>query len=390
MKRFLVFGIVIVAAIAVLLFALKRPPVKPQQTREAAPVAASTPVSQVSATPTPEPATPPPPAPAPVADKPEKQLGAVVRVGCSPVMSSAGLYLAMDQGYFEEQNIRVEMVDVPASGAAMTLLLAKGQMDVAAGNLTSGLFNAIGKKKSIKLVADKGHLAKGRSYIGLLVRKDHIQSGRFKSLSDLKGFKMALTSLDGVSQQILGERFLEKGGLKEKNITYVKMSYAEMNVALKNKLIDAAVQLEPYLTKAKLEGIAENVAEGADYYSDQQSAAIMYSSRFINQNREVGVRFMTAYLKGVRLYNQGQRDPKVRKIVQDILKKSIQIEDQRVWDQMVPVGLSDSGQMNTATLMEDLRWYRQKNYIAQDLQEEDLIDPAFAREASARLAKVKP
>jgi NitT/TauT family transport system substrate-binding protein len=312
-----------------------------------------------------------------------------LKVGSSPVISSAGIYLALDQGYFKEQNLNVEVIDVPTSGAAMTLLLASGKMDVGAGNLTSGLFNAMLSGQKIKLVADKGHLEEGRSYIGLLVRHDLVQSGRYKTLKDLKGFKLALTSLDGVSQQILTERFLKKGGLSEKDITYVKMSYAEMNVALKNKLIDGAVQLEPFLTKAKLEKVADLVAPGVEVHPHQQSAALLYSPALITKDYETGVKFMVAYLKGVRLYNRSLRDETLRKKVRASLQKHIKIEDPRIWEQMIPIGLADDGRLNGAALMEDIQWYRQKGYVKKDLKESDLVDARFVKAADQILAKEK-
>ena len=66
-----------------------------------------------------------------------------IRVGSSPVLSSAGIYLADEKGYFKEQGLTVEITDVANSGAPMTVLLAKGEIEVGAGNLTSGLFNAV-------------------------------------------------------------------------------------------------------------------------------------------------------------------------------------------------------------------------------------------------------
>src|SRR6185312_7191161 len=83
-----------------------------------------------------------------------------VRVGASPVMSSAGIFLAQDLGYFKAQNLDVEITAIANSGAPMTLLLANDKLDVGAGNLTAGLFHAIAKGEGIRVVADKGHVGK--------------------------------------------------------------------------------------------------------------------------------------------------------------------------------------------------------------------------------------
>ncbi len=312
-----------------------------------------------------------------------------IKIGSSPVISSAGIYLAQERNYFKQEGLEVDLNDFNSSGGQMTLLLSKGELDVGAGNLTSGLFNAIAKGQKFKLVADKGHLEKGKDYIALIVRQDHIASGRYKTLKDLKGFKMGLTALDGVSQQIVAERFLEKAGLKAADVEFIKLSYAEMNLALKTKNIDATIQLEPYLTKAEIDGIAKNVASAVEVHPHQQSAAIFFSPDFLEKRSVEAKKFLIAYLKGIRDYNAaiaGKADK--TKMTAD-LKKYIKIDDQKVWDRMYPIGLSDDGSINVQALMEDVNWYYMKKYIEKPLKAEDVVDSSLVKQASAELNKRK-
>jgi NitT/TauT family transport system substrate-binding protein len=307
--------------------------------------------------------------------------GAKIRVGSSPVLSSAGIYLAEDEGYFKEQGLDVEITDVANSGAPMTLLLSKNELDVGAGNLSSGLFNAALQGQQFKLVADKGHVDKDHDYIALIVRQDLVDSGRYKSLKDLKGYKMGLTALDGVSQQIVAEKFLKKAGLSDKDVTFVKLSYAEMNTTLKTKGLDATVQLEPFVARAELGKFAKRVAGSNDVHPGQQSAAIIYSPQFMAKRRADGVKFMVAYLKGVRLYNKSLTDPETRKKVRASLGRRMKLDD-AVWDKMVPIGLNGDGSMNLKSLDEDLRWYKEKGYLKGELKAAKLADTGFAKEAA--------
>lgn len=308
-----------------------------------------------------------------------------IRVGSSPVLSSAGIYLAEDEGYFKEQGLDVEITDVANSGAPMTLLLSKNELEVGAGNLTSGLFNASLQGQQFKIVADKGHVEKDRDYIALIVRQDLIDSGKYKSLKDLKGAKMGLTALDGVSQQIVAERFLKKAGLSEKDVSFVKLSYAEMNATLKTKSLDATIQLEPFVAQAETGKFAKRVAGSNEVHPGQQSAAVFYSPEFIAKRRADAVKFMTAYLKGVRLYNKSLTDPEARKKVRASLGKRMKIADEAVWEKIVPIGLKDNGELNIASLDEDLKWYRAKGYLKGDLAAAQIVDPSFAREATKLL-----
>lgn len=308
-----------------------------------------------------------------------------IRVGSSPVLSSAGIYLAVDEGYFKDQGLDVEVTDVANSGAPMTLLLSKNELEVGAGNLSSGLFNAALQGQEFKLVADKGHVQPGRDYIALIVRQDLIDSGRFKTLKDLKGMKMGLTALDGVSQQIVAERFLKKGGLSDKDAEFVKLSYAEMNTTLKTKSLDATIQLEPFVAQAEIGKFAKRIAGSNEVHPGQQSAAIFYSPGFASNRREEAVKFMVAYLKGVRLYNKSLTDPEARKKVRAHLGQRMKITDEAVWDKMIPIGLKDNGEMNVVSLDEDLKWYKTKGYLKGDLPASKIVDHSFVREAVKRL-----
>ena len=311
----------------------------------------------------------------------------IIKVGSSPVVSSAGIYLAQERGYFKEQGLEVEITDFNNSSASMTALLSKGELDVGAGNLVSAHFNAINQGQKFKLVADKGHLEKGKDYIALLVRADHIASGRYKSPKDLKGFKMGLTSLDGVSQQIVAEKILVKNGLKAEDVEFVKLSYAEMNNALKAKLIDATIQIEPFLTRAVLEGFAQNVMPATEVHPRQQSAALLYSQNFIEKDPALATKFMVAYLKGIRDYNQAfVKGLDKEKVIVD-LKKTLKIEDDNVWNKMQIIGLDNDGKLDETSLKEDMEWYLGKKYITAIPAISDLVDSQFAKAASLELNK---
>lgn len=309
-----------------------------------------------------------------------------VIVGSSPVMSSAGIYLALEKGFFKDAGLDVEVTNFNNSGAAMTLLLSKGEMDVGAGNLSSGLFNAIANGEKVKLVADKGHVEKNKEYISLLVRKDHITSGRYKTTKDLKGMKVSFTSLDGVSQQVVFDQILKNAGLTEKDVEYIKLSYAESNTALKTKALDAAIQLEPFKTKAVLEDFAVSVLSSQEIIPDQQSACILYSEKFISKP-EAALKFMESYLKGVRMYNDALGDKTKWAEVVTLLKKHIKIDDDKVWESMAPVGLYNDGHVDAKSLYKDLAWYKEKGYVVKVPSEKELIDGSFAEKANKNLNK---
>jgi NitT/TauT family transport system substrate-binding protein len=312
-------------------------------------------------------------------------LASPIKVGSSPVTSSAGIYLAKERGYFKELGLEVEITDFNNSGAPMTLLLSKGELDVGAGNITAGLFNAIAQGQKFKIVADKGSIDTGKDYLSLIVRNEHIKSGRYKELKDLKGFKMGLTSLEGVSQEILTEKFLNKAGLKLEDVTFVKLAYSEMNMALKAGNIDATIQIEPFLTNAINSEIATKIAGGSEVYPRQQSGALFYSPKFIKERKTDAEKFMIAYAKGVDDYNKAFIQGINKAEVIADLKKVFKYDDQ-VWAQMAPVGLNAYGKLNTKELNDDIKWY-EKRYIKKTLNPKEIIDESFTKKAEKALIK---
>lgn len=86
--------------------------------------------------------------------------GDTVKLGDLPAISNAGIYIAMEKGYFQQRSITVE-IERFASAGKMTAPLATGQIDVSVGSPSAGLFNSIAGGMDFKIVADKGQVRPG-------------------------------------------------------------------------------------------------------------------------------------------------------------------------------------------------------------------------------------
>lgn len=312
-----------------------------------------------------------------------------VRVGSSPTVSSAGLFLAKENGHFEKNGIDAEITIFRNSGAQEMALLASNELDVGGGNLSAGLFNAIAGGNGVRIVADKGSIRARRSYIALLVRTAHIESGRYRNPADLKGMTLALTALSGVSQEILLEKILNRAGLSLSDVKLVKLAYSEMNLALREAHIDATLQLEPYLSQAVAEGYARAVLPSFEVYPDQQSAVLMYSAAF-RAKRDLATRFMVAYLQGIRDYEAALDEKGILdQATAAKLSKYTNIEDPATWKSMIPVGLNPNGHVNMTGLAEDLRWFGSRKHLKKTVTVEASVDHSFVDGALERIGKRK-
>jgi NitT/TauT family transport system substrate-binding protein len=227
-----------------------------------------------------------------------------------------------------------------------------------------------------------------------MVRKDHVDSGRYKTFADLKGMKIAIGAPGTGTASALNEA-LKKGGLKYGDVDVVYIGFPEHLPAYKNKGIDASITNEPTMTRAIEDGVAVRVAGNDVTYPDQQTAVTFFSDHFISGRREVAERFMRAYLRGVRMYNDALKDgrlagPKANEVIA-ILVKYTAIKDESMFRRMVPSYCNPDGEVNVASLRKDLDFFRELGLIEKkDVSVDGVVDASFAKAAVAKLGPYRP
>jgi ABC-type amino acid transport substrate-binding protein len=191
-----------------------------------------------------------------------------VTVGAAATTSDAPIYIADKKGFFKEQGIDVKVTDF-RSAADMVAPLGAGQLDAGAGSASAGLYNAVARGIKIKIVADKASSPPGYGATKILVRKDHVESGRYKEAKDLKGMKFAMNA-PGVSNTATLNALLKSVGLQYSDVETVEMPFPDHVAALKNKSVDASASVEPGPTIAIRNGFAV-LLKGDDEIDPQPS-----------------------------------------------------------------------------------------------------------------------
>ena len=306
-----------------------------------------------------------------------------VKVGLVSASSDAGFFIADKKGYFREEGLTV--VFTPFNSAAkMVAPLGAGQLDVGGGAPSAGLFNAVARGINIKIVADKGSLPPGYGFLQLLVRKDLIDSGRFKGLKDLKGMKIVGSGLGTVSTSTLNE-ILKKVGLKTSDVERDYMGFPQQVMALQNKAVDAAMMTEPSVTKAVQSGAAVKVIGGDEAYPNQQLSVVFYSGSFARERPEAARRFMRAYLRGVRDYNDALKDGRIAGAnateIISILTEYTPIKDPNVYRTITPNACSPNGRVNEASLINDLQFFKNEGLIEGNVSVGQAVDNSFVEAA---------
>lgn len=315
-----------------------------------------------------------------------------IKVGNPQTISDAPLFIAEHKGYLKEQNIQVNFVNM-ATAAYMIAPLGAGQLDIAAGASSAALFNSAARGIGIKIVADKGSNLPGYAYISLLVRKDLVDSGKFQTMRDLKGLRVAEPGKGNATGSIVNEA-LKSVGLAYDDVTHVyNMGFPEMVGALQSQAIDAAITPEPFNTQAREQGGAVRYASDA-FYPTETIAVIMYGNDFIAKRRDVGQRFMTAYLQAVRFYNGAIKDghfagPNAGEVIA-ILTKETRYKDPALYRKIVPNGCNPDGRVDRPSMEKDLAFFREQKFIEGEITVANVIDESFLDAALKTLGPYKP
>jgi NitT/TauT family transport system substrate-binding protein len=256
----------------------------------------------------------------------------VVKAGVLKIPQTA--FVALDRGYFAAEGIDVQPVFFK-SGAELVPSLATGQIDVAFASAGAALFNAIAQGSRIIVVGDHWVSAptspSGDSQF-IMVRKD-LAGGTVKNARDVKGMTIAVTARGQVTDLFV-RRFLASGGLSEKDVHIVTLSYPDMLAAFTNKAIDAACAIDPYVTIAEGQGVAQRLVSESSLLPGIVQAVTIYSDRLGKTDRALGMRFMRALARANIFVRQRLRTPAGRAEIAQIYQKYVPLTNAAIYEKI--------------------------------------------------------
>lgn len=308
-------------------------------------------------TPTPsKPATVPPTAPTSAAGpaKPAAptRVPVTLKYGGTPVSNSIGLFLALEKGYFQEQGINLQLVTFSTAGEEIAPL-GTGELDVAGAVFSPGILNAVDRGIQVKMVANHGTFRQGFDAGWIMLRKDLADSGQVKSPGDLKGQRLAMTTRYSLSHHAL-DLMLAPAGLTEKDVaggSYENLGFADIVAGFGNKSIGAAFVVEPFVSSAEVGGLAVKWFSASSLFPGNavDTPIIAYSPKTVG-DKDLGGRWMVAYLKGVRDYLQLRASQQGKDQINAAIGKYTPTKDPKVLDRMEIVYLNPNGTMDMSSL----------------------------------------
>jgi NitT/TauT family transport system substrate-binding protein len=306
----------------------------------------------------------------------------VVTLNYQPYISFGAFFVGEEEGCFAEQGLELRYVPVARSMDSLSAV-AQGDLDVLSGYLSIGLLNAIASGAQIRMVADKGHVDPARPpQAALLVRRALAEKGVLEKPEKLRGLRLALDY--NVLETMMTERALARAGLTLDDMEIVKLPPAGRITALANGTVDISLEGEPWIARALKAGSAVIWLTDNDLIPGYQCFYVAFGPSLLRDRPEVGRRFMIAYLKSVRRYNQGKTDANV-----EVVARRTKLDPDLVRQAGWPAIRSD-GMIEPQSILEFQNWAFSKGLLNRKLETDEFWDPSFAQHADRLLNAGQP
>lgn len=307
-----------------------------------------------------------------------------LKTGAVGALSDAGIFIAQEKGYFRDEGLDVEIIDFKV-GPQIIPSLATGQIQATGTSVSPSMFNALHRNVGMKLVADKGQVSKDHGWAAIMVRSDLADT--IKDFKDLKGRKIGLPS-KGVSVYTQLGQALARGGLTINDADIVEIGFPQMIAALSNKAIDVAMLIEPFTTFVVAQKVAVRWKGIEDFYPFKaQNGVVMYGENFAKQQPEAAKRWMVAYLRGVRAYQDAAARGVDRDAIFAILAKHTAVKDISLYSKMQPIDFDPNGRVEVRSLEMDQDWFLKLGLQLERTDLSKLIDYQYIDYAATQLPR---
>ncbi|WP_448627306.1 ABC transporter substrate-binding protein [Geodermatophilus sp. URMC 64] len=229
-------------------------------------------------------------------------------VGVIPIVDVAPIYLGQEQGFFEDHDIDLTLVQESGGAAAVPGVVA-GDFEFSFGNVTSILL-AGSQNLPLRIVAE-GNSSTGdpeNDFSYVVVAPD----SPIQTAADLAGKTVSVNNLKNIGEVTI-RKVVEDAGGDPDSINFVELAFPDMPAAVLNGDVDAAWVVEPFVTAATSQGARKVVANFAEAVDDLTVATYFTTEQYIQQNPDVVDDFQAAIQESLQYANDNPDE--VRRIV---------------------------------------------------------------------------
>ncbi len=213
-----------------------------------------------------------------------------VRVGYIGITCEAPIFVAVENGFFKDEGLAVELVKCEWS--QYKDVLALGGFDIT-HHLIMMFLKPIEQGLDVKMTAG---IHRG------CLRVQAPLNGAIKTIEDLRGKRIGVPGM-GTPPFIFANRVLGSNEINPKTeIEWRSFPAGELGLALQKGEVDAIADSEPIGTLLLAEGKVQNVADQATDlpYSEEYCCAVIVNGKFLTHNQAATAAATRAMLKGAK------------------------------------------------------------------------------------------
>jgi len=295
-------------------------------------------------------------------------------------ISNGAELVALDRGYFKDAGLNVTIEDINTSANTIAML-ATNRLQIVAGGIAAGYFNALEKNIPITIIGDRVSTPIRHN---LMLRPD--LKDQITDLKQLKGRTVASNGAGSVSTYELG-KMLETAGLKLSDVEVKILSFPQMGTAFANKAMDAALVIPPFTYEYLDQHLAVEFAEVDKLVKPNPMtiAVIMVNTDWAKEHHDALQGYVTAYLRGVRDYCNAYHHGAIRKDMIDSIVRHAAERNPKLLNDFPWVARSPDLRVNVASMLDMQGWYVANKFSTAKLPVERLLDMSYADAAIKKL-----
>lgn len=181
-----------------------------------------------------------------------------VRIGAVPISGHLDVYTADKLGFFKDEGLDVEIVQVRSGAEAQAAVIA-GDLHFIGVNGISMIFG-LHEGFEFVVAADGFRAPETAPGTSAIV----VRAGTIQSPKDLEGQRLGIVARRGLHELYL-KMWADENDVELSNITFIEVGYSQMIDSLVAEQIDAVIPLEPIITA----GVKSGKVEVLSYYDTE-------------------------------------------------------------------------------------------------------------------------
>jgi NitT/TauT family transport system substrate-binding protein len=310
-----------------------------------------------------------------------------VAVGVLRFVSSGALYLAIERGYLSAEGIEPDLKFFEAA-QPIAVAVASGDIQFGLTGITAGSLNLAGKG-GVKIIASQGAEKKGVTGNILVVSNEAFAKG-LTLPEKLAGANVAITQVGSTFHYQLGQIADAKGFDLSKITMKPLQSIPNMVAAVKTNQVEASI-LPPHIAgPMAARGEIKILAPLSDI-ADYQYGALFASPKVIAENRDLALRFVRAYQRGLKDYNDAlmRVDASGKRVADERATAAAEQIGKYVYPSDPPaeaakkvmesaVYCDPTGKLDMANIEKQIAWYKKEKLVDASVDATKFVDLSLA------------